>query len=115
MSQANSNVQRRRNLIVNYIPSSLQEDQLYDLFATVGPIKSLRIMRNADGTGKGFGFVEYNSYKHAAEGIKKLNGLTMWGKTMKVRYAKLGSSREGCNLFVQNIPVLNLIVREQGL
>jgi len=104
MSKANSNVQRRRNLIVNYIPSSLQEDQLYDLFATVGPIKSLRIMRNADGTGKGYGFVEYQHQCDAVQAIEEFDGKAMKNKNLKVAFARPGGSREGCNLFVKNLP-----------
>jgi len=104
MSKANSNVQRRRNLIVNYIPSSLQEDQLYDLFATVGPIKSLRIMRNADGTGKGYGFVEYQHQSDAVQAIEEFDGKAMKNKNLKVAFARPGGSREGCNLFVKNLP-----------
>jgi len=103
-SASKSTAQRRRNLIINYIPSHLQEEQLFDLFGSIGPIRSLRIMRNADGTGKGFGFVEYNSYRDAAKAITDFNGLQVWDKTIKVRYAKLGSSREGCHLFVQGFP-----------
>lgn len=104
MSKANSSVQRRRNLIVNYIPSHLQEDQLYDLFATVGPIKSLRIMRNADGTGKGYGFVEYQHQCDALQAIEEFDGKAMKNKNLKVAFARPGGSREGCNLFVKNLP-----------
>jgi len=104
MSKANSSAQRRRNLIVNYIPSHLQEDQLYDLFATVGPIKSLRIMRNADGTGKGYGFVEYQHQSDAIQAIEEFDGKAMKNKNLKVAFARPGGSREGCNLFVKNLP-----------
>jgi len=99
-----SNPQRKRNLIVNYIPSGLEESYLYNLFAMVGPIKSLRIMRNADGTGKGYGFVEYEDHLCAEKAIEQFDRLVVQNKRLKVAFARPGGTREGCNLFVKNLP-----------
>jgi len=95
---------KRRNLIVNYIPSHLKEEQLYELFSSVGAIKSLRIMRNSDSSGKGYGFVEYQTHASAEIAIKQFDGLKLGKKQLKVAYARPGGSREGCNLFVKNLP-----------
>lgn len=94
----------RRNLIINYIPSDLKEEQLYELFSSVGGIKSLRIMRNSDGSGKGYGFVEYQTHASAECAIAQFDGLRLGKKQLKVAYARPGGSREGCNLFVKNLP-----------
>jgi len=61
-------------------------------------------MRNSDGSGKGYGFVEYQTHAAAECAIKQFDGLRLGKKQLKVAYARPGGSREGCNLFVKNLP-----------
>jgi len=96
---------KKRNLIVNYIPGYLEEEQLFALFAECGQIKSLRIMRNPDGSGKGYGFVEFYNSESAQKAIAQLDGLRLGKKRLKVAFARPGGSRDGCNLFVKNLPM----------
>jgi len=96
---------KKRNLIVNYVPGYMEEEQLFALFAECGQIKSLRIMRNPDGTGKGYGFVEFYHSESAEKAIEQLDGLRLGKKRLKVAFARPGGSRDGCNLFVKNLPM----------
>jgi len=96
---------KKRNLIVNYVPGYMEEEQLFALFAECGQIKSLRIMRNPDGTGKGYGFVEFYHSESAQKAIEQLDGLRVGKKRLKVAFARPGGSRDGCNLFVKNLPM----------
>jgi len=96
---------KKRNLIVNYVPGYIDEEQLFALFAECGQIKSLRIMRNPDGTGKGYGFVEFYHSESAEKAIEQLDGLRLGKKRLKVAFARPGGSRDGCNLFVKNLPM----------
>lgn len=34
------------NLIINYLPQDMSEQELYSLFSTMGPIETCRIMRD---------------------------------------------------------------------
>jgi len=104
MSQSPA-VRKKRNLIVNYVPGYMEEEQLFALFAECGQIKSLRIMRNPDGTGKGYGFVEFYRSECAEKAIQQLDGLRLGKKRLKVAFARPGGSRDGCNLFVKNLPM----------
>jgi len=61
-------------------------------------------MRNSDSSGKGYGFVEYQTHASAEIAIKQFDGLKLGKKQLKVAYARPGGSREGCNLFVKNLP-----------
>jgi len=36
----------RTNLIVNYLPQSMTEKELYSMFVTIGPVESCRVMKD---------------------------------------------------------------------
>lgn len=36
----------RTNLIINYLPQSMTEKDLYSLFVTIGPVESCRVMKD---------------------------------------------------------------------
>lgn len=47
-SRSNMNAREppRTNLIVNYLPSNMTDGELYNLFVTIGPIESCKVMRD---------------------------------------------------------------------
>jgi len=93
------------NLIVNFLPLHLAEWELCKLFGTVGPIYSVRIMRDTKTSkSKGYGFVKFVFHKHAKKAIEQFNGMKLCGKLIKVTFSRPGGSRNGCNLFVSNLP-----------
>lgn len=36
----------RTNLIINYLPQSMTEKELYSMFVTIGPVESCRVMKD---------------------------------------------------------------------
>lgn len=67
----------KTNLIVNYIPQFATEADLAVLFAPIGRLESIRVMRDfKTGYSYGFGFVKYFNEEDAAKAIDILNGLT---------------------------------------
>jgi len=95
----------RTNLIINYIPPAMDEHELVDLFSqSGGEIQSVRIMKNPDGTGKGYGFVKYSNSRDAEKAIKLFDGWKVLGKTLKVAFSRPGASRDNANLFVTHLP-----------
>lgn len=74
--QTKGNEEPRTNLIINYLPQSMTEKDLYSLFVTIGPVESCRVMKDyKTGYSYGFGFVNYAKAEDAATAISTLNGL----------------------------------------
>lgn len=77
-----------KQLIVNYIPSNVSEEELRQIFAEFGTIDAVRIIVDrATGRPKGYGFVYYRNSADAALVIQRMNGFELYGKWLKVGYA----------------------------
>ncbi|PAA65996.1 hypothetical protein BOX15_Mlig000532g2, partial [Macrostomum lignano] len=95
------------NLIVNYLPQELRDDELHKLFDSLAPgVKSVKICRNnATGYSYGYGFCDYNSHEAAARAIDNLNGHQLGRKTIKVAFARLRSEEtRNCKLHISCLP-----------
>lgn len=103
-TRATSYPQQDTNLIINYLPPSLTEEDFLELFSLLGPIVSFRMMKNDDGTPRGYGFVRFQYPAHARKAIQMYNGYELWGKRLKVAYTRTGGPRENCNIFTTNLP-----------
>jgi len=95
---------QKTNLIINYLPPTLQESELTSLFSTCGKIEKVRIMKNYDGTTKGYGFVKFFNHQDAENAIQQLDGFKFRGKILKVGYSRPGGARDNANLFVTHLP-----------
>ncbi|XP_076166964.1 sex-lethal homolog isoform X2 [Ptiloglossa arizonensis] len=100
------NEEPRTNLIINYLPQSMTEKDLYSLFVTIGPVESCRVMKDyKTGYSYGFGFVNYAKAEDAATAINTLNGLQVQNKRLKVSFARpSGEEIKETNLYVTNLP-----------
>jgi len=77
-----------RNLMINYIPTSVDEQQLRQLFEAYGPIESIKIVCDRETRqSKGYGFVKYRFWFSATQAIQALNGYPLLNKRLKVAYA----------------------------
>ncbi|XP_069119441.1 ELAV-like protein 1 [Argopecten irradians] len=94
------------NLIINYLPQTLTDDEFTSMFLSIGPIKSAKIVRDkATNYSFGFGFVEYHSPQDAERAIQTLNGLQIQNKIIKVALARPGGEAyKGANLYIRNVP-----------
>ena len=81
----------RTNLIINYLPQTMTDAELYSMFITLGPIVSAKIMRDkSSGYSFGYGFVQYESPEDAARAIEQLNGLQVANnKRIKVSFTSV--------------------------
>ena len=84
-------------LFIGGLAFSTSNDRLREVFAAVGGVESASVVVDRDtGQSRGFGFVEMESAEAAAEAVKRLNGQTVDGRTLKVEIANApGSSRGG--------------------
>lgn len=75
------------NLIVNYIPNSVDNDKLYRLFEKFGEIESFRVIKDKNQQPKGYGFVKYVTAESAQKAIDEMTGFMIDGKRLKVSMA----------------------------
>ncbi|XP_075225526.1 protein sex-lethal-like [Lycorma delicatula] len=103
---SDSDQQSMTRLIINYLPQSTTEKELYGMFVTVGPVESCRVMKDhKTGYSYGFGFVNYTRPEDAALAIARLNGIEVKNKRLKVSYARPSSDDiKDTNLYITNLP-----------
>ncbi|KAJ8345594.1 hypothetical protein SKAU_G00297870 [Synaphobranchus kaupii] len=92
----------KTNLIVNYLPQTMTQEEFKSLFSSIGDIESCKLVRDKiTGQSLGYGFVNYVDPNDADKAINTLNGLKLQTKTIKVSYARPSSaSIRDANLYV---------------
>jgi RNA recognition motif-containing protein len=84
-----------KKIYVGNISFKATEDDIRELFSTVGEVESVKIITDAQtGQSKGFGFVEMSSGEDANKAISNLNGKTFLDRTLSVAEAKPQQPRE---------------------
>ncbi|XP_054729194.1 protein elav isoform X2 [Anastrepha obliqua] len=116
---SNGSSETRTNLIVNYLPQTMTEDEIRSLFSSVGEIESVKLIRDKSqafmdplnpqgptkGQSLGYGFVNYVRPQDAEQAVNVLNGLRLQNKTIKVSFARPSSDAiKGANLYVSGLP-----------
>ncbi|XP_040178430.1 ELAV-like protein 1 isoform X1 [Rana temporaria] len=106
----------RTNLIVNYLPQNMTQDELRSLFSSIGEVESAKLIRDKvadvnslrEPEGRhslGYGFVNYLNAKDAERAINTLNGLRLQSKTIKVSFARPSSENiKDANLYISGLP-----------
>ena len=96
----------KTNLIINYLPPKMTEEELKSIFTTIGTVQSVKIVKNkTTRDSMGYAFVNYGVPEHADRAVKDLNGLQVGNKSIKVTYARpSGSNIKNANLYVAHIP-----------
>uniref|UniRef100_A0A671Q4H3 ELAV-like protein 4 n=1 Tax=Sinocyclocheilus anshuiensis TaxID=1608454 RepID=A0A671Q4H3_9TELE len=92
MQTGGSSDDSKTNLIVNYLPQNMTQEEFRSLFGSIGEIESCKLVRDKiTGQSLGYGFVNYIDPKDAEKAINTLNGLRLQTKTIKVRDHTSGS------------------------
>lgn len=85
-----------RKLYVGNLPYETGENDLQELFATVGGVESVNLVRDqATGRARGFAFVEMNTEEGAQKAIEQLNATQMGGRNLTVNEARPKPERGG--------------------
>uniref|UniRef100_A0A672IIZ7 ELAV like neuron-specific RNA binding protein 4 n=1 Tax=Salarias fasciatus TaxID=181472 RepID=A0A672IIZ7_SALFA len=88
MQTGPTNDDSKTNLIVNYLPQNMTQEEFRSLFGSIGEIESCKLVRDKiTGQSLGYGFVNYIDPKDAEKAINTLNGLRLQTKTIKVNNA----------------------------
>lgn len=106
-SSVHSMEDSKTNLIVNYLPQTMTQEEIRSLFSSIGEVESCKLIRDKVTAGQslGYGFVNYVRADDAEKAINTLNGLRLQNKTIKVSFARPSSeSIKGANLYVSGIP-----------
>jgi cold-inducible RNA-binding protein len=78
-----------RKLYVGNLPFTAGEQELNDLFGSVGQVESVNIVRDmATGRARGFAFVEMVSEEDAQNAINKLHDTQFGGRNLTVNEAR---------------------------
>ena len=78
-----------RKLYVGNLPYEVGETELQDLFAQVGQVDSVRVMRDmATGRARGFAFVEMGTEEDAQKAVSQLNATQLGGRSLTVNEAR---------------------------
>jgi RNA recognition motif-containing protein len=85
-----------RKLYVGNLPYETGENDLQELFARVGGVESVNVVRDqATGRARGFAFVEMNTEEGAQKAISELNAYQMGGRNLTVNEARPKPARSG--------------------
>ena len=76
------------DVIVNYLPHSMDETMLQQLFSQAGEVMGLRIMRHNNGITRGFGFVSYRTKAEANRAIEMWTGFPIGRKILRVQHTR---------------------------
>jgi len=88
MSQASS-LQSRRALYIGGLDSAVTESTLRAAFLPFGPIQHIDIpMDYAQGTHKGFAFLEFVEAEDANEAVYNMDGAELFGRPLTVNVAR---------------------------
>lgn len=103
----------RTNLIVNYLPQTMTEEEIRSLFSSVGEVESVKLVRDKNvifpgqpkGQSLGYGFVNFHRSQDAEQAVSVLNGLRLQNKVLKVSFARPSSEGiKGANLYISGLP-----------
>lgn len=77
------------NIYVGNLSYGLSQNDLQQLFAEYGPVKSVNIIEDRDtGRSKGFGFVEMANTEDGEKAVEGLNGQSVDGRNLTVNVAR---------------------------
>ena len=78
-----------QKLFIGSLAWGATEDELRELFETVGTVESATIITDREtGRSKGFGFVEMGSEEEAKKAVEELNGKELAGRALVVNEAR---------------------------
>ena len=82
------------SLYVYGLPSAMTESDLRELFAIYGHVSSVAIMKNDNGTPKGYAFVNMQSVQEAELALAYLDHFAVGGRVLRVQFKKPGGGSQ---------------------
>ncbi|RPB05180.1 hypothetical protein L873DRAFT_1663738 [Choiromyces venosus 120613-1] len=86
-------------VFVGNIPYGLTEEQITEIFSSVGRVLSFRLVYDREtGRPKGFGFAEYSDQETAASAVRNLDNHEIMGRKLRVDFSHEGNATEGMGM-----------------
>ncbi|EDR10275.1 uncharacterized protein LACBIDRAFT_178467 [Laccaria bicolor S238N-H82] len=83
-------------VFVGNVPYNMAEDQLIDVFKSVGQVIGFRLSYDRDtGKPKGYGFCEFADHETAMSAVRNLNGVDVGGRPLRIDLAESDPHLEG--------------------
>jgi len=76
------------NLYIKNLDDAVDDSKLHELFSPYGNIISAKVMKDENGTSKGFGFVCFSTPEEAHRAVNDLNGRMLYTKPLYVALAQ---------------------------
>lgn len=77
------------NIYVGNVAVGVSEDQLRNLFAAYGTVKSVKIIKDRlSGEHRGFAFVEMGTMDEGKQALEALNGTELGGQRLRINEAR---------------------------
>jgi len=97
------------NLFVNYLPQSVDDRVLFQLFGPFGEISSCKVMLDLNtNRSRCFGFVKFRDLESAKKALQQMNGKKLEHKTLIVKYANTEDTTSmgtpSNNLYIKGLP-----------
>ena len=85
-----------QKLFIGGLPFSTSTEALRELFNQVEGVDNVTVVTDRDtGQSRGFGFVEMTTPEAAEAAVRKFNGYSLGGRTLKVELSKPSAPRTG--------------------
>ncbi|CAN8235479.1 unnamed protein product [Cochlearia groenlandica] len=81
------------NLYLKNIDDSVNDEKLKEMFSEYGSVTSCKVMINAQGLSKGFGFVAYSKPEEALRAVNEMNGKMIGKKPLYIAVAQRKEER----------------------
>jgi len=96
---------QRTNLIINYLPQEMTEEELRTLFTSIGGLESCKLIRDkVTKSSLGYAFVNFQDPRDSRKAIRSLQGMKLTTKTIKVSYARPSSNEiKNANLYISGL------------
>jgi multiple RNA-binding domain-containing protein 1 len=78
----------RTKLLIKNLAFEANKNEIKELFANFGTVKSVRIPKKANGVHRGFGFVDFVSHEEAAAALESLKSTHMYGRRLCLEWAQ---------------------------
>jgi RNA recognition motif-containing protein len=74
-------------IYIGNFSEEIKEENLFEIFSTFGPIKSVEIVKDSKQKKKNYGYIIFSLKEDAKEAIFNMDGAEFFGKVLKVQYS----------------------------
>ncbi|VDL91236.1 unnamed protein product [Schistocephalus solidus] len=105
-SDSNWSQENKTNLIINYLPPSMTQEDVHLLFSGIGEVERCKLVREkTTGESLCYAFVKFSHPEDAQKAVADINGLKIENKTVKVSVARPSCEAiRGANLYICGLP-----------